>query len=47
MINLLKKWTIAKPSCFAPKERSAPKYLLCNRINWVSLIEEQRKFNQE
>ena len=48
MINLLKKWTIVKPSCFAPKERSAPKYLgpnnlLCHRINWVSRIEEQRK----
>jgi hypothetical protein len=53
-----------KPSCFAPKERSAlkksrPRYIsalkkvvpdisrpknhLCNRINWVNRIEEQRK----
>ena len=61
----LKKWKIARPSCFTPKERSAlkqsrpryisdtkkksspiylgPKNLLCNRINWVSRIEEQRK----
>ena len=57
--------TIVRPSCFAPKERSAlrksrpryisalkkksspiyidPKNLLCNKINWVSRIEEQRK----
>ena len=59
-INLFKKWTIVRPSCFAPKERSAlkkksspiyldPKNLLCNRINWVSRIEEQRiiKNNEE
>ena len=50
MINLFKKWTIVRPSCFAPKERSAlkkksspiylgPKNLLCNRIKWV----KQRK----
>ena len=53
-----------KPSCFAPKERSAlkkvvpdisrplkkvvpdisrPKNHLCNIINWVNRIEEQRK----
>jgi hypothetical protein len=53
-INLFKKWTIVRPSCLAPKERSAlkkksspiylgPKNLLCNRINWVSRIEEERK----
>ena len=65
MINLFKKRTIVRSSCFAPKERSAlkkksspiylgpikkssliylgPKNLLCNRITWVSRIEEQRK----
>jgi hypothetical protein len=60
-MNLLKKWTIARPSCFASKERSAlrksrPRYIsalkniLCNRMNWVSRIEEQRKiikYNEE
>ena len=25
MINLFKKWTVVRPSCFAPKERSALK----------------------
>jgi hypothetical protein len=55
----LKKLTIVRPSCFAPKNShpqyisplkksrpryiSAPKNLICNRINWVNRIEEQRK----
>jgi hypothetical protein len=39
--------SMSKEKKSRPRYISAQKNLLCNRINWVSRIEEQRKNNQE